>query len=259
MEAPNNKVTYLRAWLGIGLFTVGLLLLVLAVIPFGVLEEQIELPRDFVLPVPTLTSPESKQIDPSTEQVRRLQVLLENRILVLERPVRIRKQDNAFIQLLIKINKRGIVTVSAAAPGQPSKKMTVEVPGVYDVYNVVAIARLDLAGALVDGKEIRQPILPEKDAAFRWNIRANDTGTYRGVVWLHLDLVPKAGGTTDQVLLLARHFALEVVSVFGLPAKVVGLVGFIGLVLGTVTGYPFIWDWIRWLYRSARRSVSGLG
>ncbi len=259
MEAHQITVTRLRAWLGIGFFTAALFLVVFSAFPIGVIEEKIEIPQDFVLPLPTQSPQESAQIDQLTEQVTSMRDLLGNRLLVLERPIRIYKQDNAVIRLSITMDNRGILTASASSPGQPSEKMTAEAPGIYDAHNIVAIARLDLAGFEVDGKEIRQPILPEKEATFRWNIRAKAAGTYRGMVWLHIDLVPKAGGLSDQVLLLARQFELEVVSVFGLPGKVVRLAGIIGLVLGTVIEYPLIRDWIRRFYRLARRRVSGSG
>ncbi|MBE0695984.1 MAG: hypothetical protein IH586_03585, partial [Anaerolineaceae bacterium] len=138
-----------------------------------------------------------------------------------------------------------------------AESFPVEIPDINATYNIVAVARLDLAGVEPFREEIHEPLLPGREITLHWRIRAGDAGTYRGVVWLHLDLVPKNGAPYERVLLLARPIEIETVTVFGLPGNLARGIGIVGLVLSTILGYPFIQDGLK-SWSKKRRNPSSM-
>jgi len=176
--------------------------------------------------------------------------LLEKRVIILEWPQKIRESDNGLIVVTIAVDEQGQLTATAQSRGGQVEPVPVEIPNLYDTHNIVAVARLDLAGVGAYREELREPLRPGRDVTFRWSIRASEAGVYRGVVWLHLELVPKSGGPVDQQLIMARTIDIEAVTVFGLPGDLARVLGGLGLVGGTVLGYPFIQILIdKWLKR----------
>jgi len=114
-----------------------------------------------------------------------------------------------------------------------------------------------MAGVEAYREDIREPLRPGEAITFRWSIRANEAGTYQGVVWLRLELVPKNGGQLEERLLLARTIEIKAVTVLGLPADMARFLGGAGLALSSVLGYPFIQNWIA--ERIKRRKVKSKG
>lgn len=175
--------------------------------------------------------------------------LLEHRQIELEWPETIREKDSDLITLTIAMDEQVQATATLLAP-QQSGGTPVDIPNIYDTHNIVAVARLDMAGIEASREDIREPLLAGQPVTFLWSIRANEAGTYRGVVWLRLELVPKAGGPIDEVVLLARPIEVKAVTVFGLPGSTARILGGVGVLLSTVIGYPIIQDWIKaWLKR----------
>jgi hypothetical protein len=164
--------------------------------------------------------------------------LLERRQLVLEWPETVRDKDSDLLVLTIAMDERGQVT-TPVSPAESPDSIPFEIPNIYDTHNIFAIARLDLAGVEAYREDIRKPLRPGEPVTFRWSIRASAAGTYRGVVWLRLNLVPKAGGPVDEMLLLARPIEIHAVSVLGLPVDLARILGGVGLLLSMVLGYPF--------------------
>src|SRR5512140_677863 len=79
--------------------------------------------------------------------------LLEKRLLVLEWPATIRESDSDLIVLTISMDEQGQLTPAAQKPGIPGG-IPVEIPNIYDTHNIVAAARLDLAGMEAYREEI---------------------------------------------------------------------------------------------------------
>ncbi len=196
------------------------------------------------LPTPTQMNQASGAPTPvpgATPQPR----LLEKRLLILEWPQMVREKDTALIELTLAMNEQGQITATAHPGGTP-----VEIPNIYDTHNIVAVARLDMAGVEAYREDIREPLRPGEPVTFTWSIRADEAGTYRGVVWLRLELVPKNGGQIEEMLLLARTIEIQAVTVLGLSGSLARILGGAGLILSTALGYPFIQNWVAgWLKR----------
>jgi hypothetical protein len=166
--------------------------------------------------------------------------LLERRNLILEWPRTIREKDSELILLTIAMDEDGRLTVTP----RPGDSTPVEIPDLYDTHSVVAVARLDLAGMEAYREDIREPLLPGKPVVFRWSIRPNEAGLYRGVVWLRLEFIPKAGGQVLEMVLMARPIEIQAVTVLGLPSDLARIFGGVGLVASTLLGFPFISRWV---------------
>ena len=203
-----------------------------------------------VAPAPTQgVAPEKTQEAPERP------ALIEKRQIVLEWPERIREKDGDVIVLSLVMDPEGRVTVTPEDPKNQVEGTPVEIPDVYETHNVMAVARLDMAGMDAWREEMREPLRPGKDVTFRWSIRADESGVYRGVVWLYLDFIPKGGGEVEQAILLSRPIEVEAVTVLGLPGWAARSVSGVGLLASTALGYPFVQTILdRWWKHRKRRS-----
>jgi hypothetical protein len=186
----------------------------------------------------TASPPEQVMPTQSPPQVR--SVLVEKRQIVLEWPEILREKDSDFIVLSLVMDPQSQVTVTAENPDHSTITTPVEISNAYETHNVMAVARLDIAGLDAWREEIREPMRPGKTVTFRWSIRAQESGVYRGLVWLYLDFVPKDGGEVEQVILLSRPFQVEAVSILGMPGWAARSLGGAGMLVSTVLGYPFV-------------------
>ncbi len=103
--------------------------------------------------------------------------------------------------------------------------------GVYDEYNVIAEARLDLSLADVRPADTVSAALVEGGGAtFYWEVNPREEGALRGTVWLYLRFVPKAGGEETRQPVSAQLVEVHSKSLLkrtGAQARVVGIVGFV--------------------------------
>lgn len=224
-----------RNWLAWSCLIVMLLLLLVGCGPPSIKETE---PPQTSATEPPQTA--ATQPLPAPTQTMPSPALVEARQIVLEWPEIIREKDSDFILLSLVMDADGKVTVTPEHPGSVTEGTPVEIPNLYATHNVVAAARLDIAGLDSWREEIREPMLPGRPVVFRWSIRAEESAVYRGVVWLHLEFVPKEGGTVERVTLLARPIEIECVSVMGLPGWAARGLGGFGVVVSTLLGYPFI-------------------
>ena len=191
-----------------------------------------------VMEIPTQLSPLSLQ---------------ERRVAVLEWPSSIHVGDSDVLTLTLLVDQAGRITPTAQIGGHQVTGTAVFIPDLYESYNLVAAARLDLAGVQVSPQGlVSQPMRPGQKIFFSWSISPNQLGQYRGTLWLYLNLVPKDGGNPDQLTLLAPEIQIESVSVLGLPGPVARWSGVAGTSLSLVFGFPFIesvlkklWKWMR--------------
>jgi hypothetical protein len=200
-------------------------------------------------PVATLR-PTSVMLVPTQLSAATLQ---ERRLAVLEWPSSIHVGDSDVLTLTLDVDQAGLLTPTAQIAGHKVTGAAVYIPDLYDTYNLVAAARLDLAGVQVSPQGmVSQPMRPGQKIFFSWSISPNQLGQYRGTLWLYLNLVPKKGGDADQLTLLAPQIQIESVSVLGLPGPVARWSGVAGTSLSLVFGFPFIesllkkmWKWMR--------------
>ena len=88
---------------------------------------------------------------------------------------------------------------------------------------------------------------------FFWSIRPAEVGIYRGTVWLFLRFVDKVSGEESRRAVSAQMVEIEAVNLFGVPVRVVRMVGGVGSVVGAVIGFPFFEDIVRFLFKKRRR------
>src|SRR5512142_2144375 len=98
----------------------------------------------------------------------------ETRRVTLEYPSHIRQGDSDVVRLTLEVDSLGNVTPTAETQGNTVKGQTVQVPSLYQTHNVIAEARLDLAGVDVrPGDVVSEPVLPGQSATFYWSVHPN--------------------------------------------------------------------------------------
>ena len=180
-----------------------------------------------------------------------LPILTELRRLNLEWPPKLREGDSGVVKLVLEVDDQGNLTPTAEVEGNVVRSETVEIENLYDTHNVVAEARLDMAGVDISPMgEISEPLRPGQSATFFWNIRTPQVGRYKGTVWLHLRFIPLNGDEPDsRTMVSAQVIDVDSVNFLGLggtPARLLGSVGaLVGSVLGLDNVIPWIWGRIR--------------
>lgn len=195
--------------------------------------ERLPTPTGGMIPGPGLQTPFPPGATPQP-------ALLERRLLILEWPRRMWEKDSGLILLTLDVDESGRITPTIQTPDGSTDGQTIEIPNLYDTHNIVAVARLDMAGLEAYRESLRETMRPGNDVVFRWSIRADEAGVYRGVVWLHLEFVPKGGGSVEQQTMLARPIEIQAVTILGLPGNLARILGLIGLLASTLLGFPFI-------------------
>ena len=195
--------------------------------------------------VPAATTLPTVAPQPSIQETRRL---------VLEWPPVIRAGDADTVRLTMEMDENGNLTPTAEIEGHVTSGQTVTIPNLYDAHNVVAEARLDMAGMqVVPSETASQPLRPGQSVTFYWSVRSAETGKFRGVVWFYLHFVPLAGGPESERAISAQTIEIEVMSFMGLKAGPARLLGMAGAFLSSVLGVPFLEDVLRWLRKRMKR------
>jgi len=203
-----------------------------------------EPPPPVSLPTPTAVSGEEEP-QPTIPESRRLS---------LEFPPVVRTGDSTRIRLQLEVDDRGNITPTAQIGGSIVTGGVVEIPNLYETHFVTAEARIDLAGVEVQPSgSIYEPMKPGQSVTFYWSIRPQETGVYRGTVWLHLVFMERVSGEKSRMTVSAQIVEIEAVDFFGFPVNFVRTSGVVGSVLGLVVGFPFLDDIIKFVLKSKRR------
>jgi hypothetical protein len=182
--------------------------------------------------------------------------LPERRRLTIEFPPQMRAGDSDVVRLTLEIDELGNITPTAEIGGNVVTGNVVEIPNLYETHHVIAEARFDMAGMEISPMDTwSQPLAQGQSVTFYWSIRPRETGIYRGTVWLYLRFVDKQGGEESQKAVSAQLIQIEAVNLFGLSGKLARTTGVIGSVVGTIIGFPFFEEILKWLVR--RRKNSG--
>lgn len=178
----------------------------------------------------------------------------ESRRLTMEFPVVIRTGDSARIRLQLEVDDLGNLTPTAVVQGNVVSGEVVQVPNLYETHHVIAEARLDMAGMEVQPPgTISEPMNQGQSVTFYWSVRPTGSGTYEGMAWLHLRLIPKGGGQESRIPVSVQFLEIEVKSFLGfLTGSTARGIGAVGSVLGSILGFPFIDDLIKWFWRKIR-------
>jgi hypothetical protein len=178
----------------------------------------------------------------------------ESRRLTLEFPPVMRTGDSTRIRLQLEVDERGSITPTAVVEGNVVSGEVVDIPNLYETHNVVAEARLDMAGMQVQPPGmVSEPLTQGQAVTFYWSVRPNESGNYEGTAWLHLRFVPKGGGEESRIPVSVQFLEIEARSFMGyLSGSMARGIGALGSVLGSVLGFPFVDDLVKWLWRRIR-------
>jgi hypothetical protein len=165
-----------------------------------------------------------------------------------------RTGDSTRIRLQLEVDDRGNITPTAVVEGNVVTGEVVEIPNLYETHNVIAEARLDMAGMEVQPPgTISEPLSKGQSVVFYWSVRPNESGKYEGTAWLHLRFVPKGGGEESRIPVSVQFLEIEARSFLGfLDGSSARGIGALGSVIGSVLGFPFVDDLVKWLWRKIR-------
>ena len=152
-----------------------------------------------------------------------ISALLETRRVRLEWPEFMRIGDKYTITLDFEQPQE--INTSQPAPTGFSN--------VYDCCNVMAEARFDVAGIIVDpANPTRESMPPGQPVRFKWKITAEQAGLYRGTIWLSLRFLPLDGSTPIQGPIYVNDIRFDASSFLGLSGGMARIVGWVGVILG---------------------------
>jgi len=244
--SPNKKtMVLLRGYLALAwktirgsllVFSLALLLTACGTVEPNIGEEEVEPdPAGETEPTPAPTVPPA---------------IPEQRLLSLEWPSVIRQGDSDLVILTLQMDEEGRITPTAKYSGHETYGEKVEIPNLYETHNVMAEARLDLAGVVVRPGEITSmTLLPGKTVTFTWSVQPDQPNTYRGAVWFYLRFIPKDGSPDYQHLVSTQPIEIQCVNFLGLSGTMARLIGGVGALFGSVISIDTIAGWGWKLYK----------
>ena len=161
--------------------------------------------------------------------------VLEDRRMALSWPATLRLGEQASLRLIVE-------------PESPTDlpRDSAEYSNVFEAYDVIAQARLDLAGMEYRPEgEVSEALLPGKPVVFIWYVRPSHPGHAEGTVWLHLRFVPHAGGQELTKVLTAQRIDIRAKSLLGLGVYPAKLAGSLGMIVGAILSLEGLVRWIR--------------
>lgn len=170
----------------------------------------------------------------------------EQRFLSLEWPVVIYQGDT------------GSVTLSLRKDDAPAVKDAGEggILNLYETHNVMAEARLDIAGVEVAPGELTSiSLLPGQSVKFTWEVRLPQANPYPGSVWFYLRFLPKDGSPDSQRLISVQPVEIRCATILGLSGAAARWLGWTGALLGSVLSIDTIvvWGWKSYGKKKASR------
>ncbi|MFZ5881957.1 MAG: hypothetical protein ACOY0R_21515 [Chloroflexota bacterium] len=214
----------------------------------------------FSSPPPAIAIPTSTRVQPGPALPDENQPTLpapaipERRRLTLEFPPVIRAGDADLIRLTLEMDELGNLTPTAQIEGNQVIGEVVEIPNLYETHHVTAEARLDLAGVeVIPPGTISSPLLPGQSVTFFWSVSPREAGSFRGTLWLHLRFVDKASGEESRRAVSAQTIEIEGANLFGFSGNSARTLGVIGSVVGAVTGFPFLQDILKFLWKRRKK------
>ena len=177
----------------------------------------------------------------------------EARRITLEWPPSIRVGDSDVIRLTIEVDAQGNLTPTAEIEGHATHGETVFLPNLYDTHNVMAEARMDMAGMQVAPEgDVSEPLLPGHSVTFFWSVRPEEVGAYRGTIWVHLRFIPRAGGEELRSPLTAQLVEIQAVNLLGLGGNAARWLGGVGTLAGSFISLENLLPWIVGLLRKKK-------
>lgn len=182
--------------------------------------------------------------------------LPERRRLTLEFPPRIRAGDSDVVRLTLEVDDLGNLTPTAQVGGNVVTGEVIEIPNLYETHHVIAEARFDIAGMEVRPPDLASaPLSQGTSAVFYWSIRSQEVGNYRGTIWLYLRFVDKSSGEESRKTVSAQIVEIEAVNFLGLSGEFARMTGVVGSVVGTIIGFPFLEDIVKFLFKKRGKNI----
>lgn len=211
-------------------------------------------------PTQEIPEPSSTQASPS-EPIAPLPTarpaIPERRLLTVEYPPKIRAGDSDRVRLTLEVDEQGNIAPTAIVDGNVVNGEVIEIPNLYETHRVIAEAKFDIAGVEVAPSGLSNQTLEQgQTVTFYWSVRPMEVGVYRGTVWLYLRFVDKTSGEESEKTVAAQDVNIEAVSLFGLSANLVRTLGVGGSIIGTIVGFPFFEDIIKFIVSRRKRRNS---
>ena len=179
----------------------------------------------------------------------------ERRRLTLEFPPQIRAGDSDLVRLTLEVDDLGNLTPTAQIDDHVVTGEIVEIPNLYETHQVIAETRFDLAGMEVRPPDlVSEALTPGSSVTFQWSIRPADVGFYRGTIWLYLRFVDKQSGEESRKTISAQIVEIEAVNFLGFSGEIARTTGIIGSVVGTIIGFPFFEDILKFLLKRRNKT-----
>lgn len=181
----------------------------------------------------------------------------ERRLLTVEYPGMIRAGDSDRVRLTLEIDEQGNITPTAVVDGNVVNGEVIEIPNLYETHHVIVEAKFDIAGVEVAPSGLSSQSLEQgQTVTFTWSIRPMDVGVYRGTIWLYLRFVDKVSGEESRKTVSAQDVDIEAVNLFGLSADLARIFGVGGSIIGTIVGFPFFEDIVKYIFNRRKRRSS---
>jgi hypothetical protein len=183
-----------------------------------------------------------------------LPALPERRRLTIEFPPRMRVGDSDLVRLTLEVDELGNITPTAQIGGNVITGKVVEIPNLYASHNVIAETRFDIAGLEIRPVDlVSEALSPGNPVTFYWSIHPSEAGIYRGTIWLYLRFVDKLNGAESRKTVSAQLIEIEAVNFLGLSANFARTTGVVGSVVGTIIGFPFLEDIVKFIFKKRSR------
>jgi hypothetical protein len=187
---------------------------------------------------------------PTAESPTALPALLEQRRLTIEFPPRMRAGDSDLVRLTLEVDDLGNITPTAQIAGNIITGQVVEIPNLYETHHVIAETRFDIAGMEVRPADlVSEALSPGQAVTFYWSIHPSDVGVYQGTIWFYLRFVNKSSGEESRKTISAQILEIEAVNLWGLSGNLARTTGIVGSVVGTVIGFPFLEDILKFIVK----------
>lgn len=197
-------------------------------------------PSEPIMPVPTMQP-----------------AIPERRLLTVEYPAKIRAGDSDRVRLTLEVDENGNITPTAIVDGNVVNGEVVEIPNLYETHRVIAEAKFDIAGVEVAPSGISNQTLEQgQTITFTWSVRPTEVGVYKGTIWLYLQFVDKVSGEESRKTVAAQDVDIEAVNLFGLSANLARTLGVGGSIVGTIVGFPFFEDIVKYIFNRRKRRNS---
>lgn len=166
-----------------------------------------------------------------------------------------RAGDSDLVRLTLEVDDLGNITPTAEIGDHVVTGKTVEIPNLYESHHVIAEARFDIAGMEIRPSELSsEPLAQGNTATFYWSIHPRNVGVYRGTIWLYLRFVDKQNGEESRKTVSAQIVEIEAVNLLGFSGQFARTTGVIGSIVGTIIGFPFLEDIVKFLFKRRIKS-----